>query len=162
MPSFDLISKMDSGELKNAINMAVKQITGRYDFKGSNISLELKNEKEIELKAEDDYKMKAALDIFYDCLGKRGLGLRGIEPLDIEPSGNRMLKQIILVKAGIDKEQGKIINKIIKNSGLKVTSQYMDEKIRVTGKKIDDLQRVYHTLKSHDDVKVDLQMENMK
>ncbi len=162
MPSFDLVSKMDIGELKNAMNMATKQITGRYDFKGSNITLDLKNDKEIELRAEDDYKMKAALDIFYGCMVKRGLGLKGIEPLDVEPTGNRMLKQNILVKAGIDKEQAKIINKLIKDSGVKVSSQYLDEKIRVTGKKIDDLQKVYHMLKGHKDVKVDLQMENMK
>ena len=82
--------------------------------------------------------------------------------LKLVDSCSPMLKQIILVKAGIDKEQGKTINKLIKGSGLKVTSQYLDEKIRVTGKKIDDLQKVYHMLKGHDDVKVDLQMENMK
>ncbi|MCK5883100.1 MAG: YajQ family cyclic di-GMP-binding protein [Bacteriovoracaceae bacterium] len=162
MPSFDLISKMDTGELKNAMNMAVKLIGSRYDFKGSKITIDFKNEKEIELRAEDDYKMGAALDIFYSSMVKRGLGLRGVEPQDVEPSGNQMLKQLILVKAGIDKEQAKIINKLIKGSGIKVSSQYLDEKVRVTGKKIDDLQKVYQMLKGHDDVKVDLQMENMK
>ena len=96
MPSFDLISQLDMGELKNALNMAKKQITGRYDFKGSNISLELqKNDSELEIIAEDDYKMKAALDIFYTAMGKRNLGLKGLEVGTVEPTGHQMFKQVI-------------------------------------------------------------------
>lgn len=163
MPSFDLISKLDMGELKNAINMANKQIAGRYDFKGSKISLELvKNDSEILIKAEDDYKVSAAQTILYESMGKRGLGLKGLEPGDTSPSGNQMFKKEILVKSGIDKEQGKIINKLIKSSGIKVTSQYLDEKIRVTSKKIDALQETFAMLKKSDEVKIDLAMENMK
>ena len=163
MPSFDLISNLDIGELKNALNMAKKQITGRYDFKGSKISLEFqKNDTELELKAEDDYKLKAALDIFYSSMGKRNLGLKGLEVGDIVPTGNQMYKQVIVIKSGIDKEQGKIINKLIKNSGLKASSQYLDEKIRITSKKIDDLQSVFKMLREHKDVNIDLSMENMK
>jgi hypothetical protein len=163
MPSFDLISKLDIGELKNALNMAQKQIAGRYDFKGSNVSIELiKNDSEILIKAEDEYKVKAALDIFYDSMGKRNLGLKGLEVGDVAPTGNQMYKLEVVVKSGIDKEQGKIINKIIKTSGLKVTSQYLDEKIRLTSKKIDALQETYSMLKSHKEVTVDLSMENMK
>ena len=163
MPSFDLISKLDMGELKNALNMAVKQIGGRYDFKGSKISLDLvKGDSELLIKAEDEYKMTAALDIFYGCMGKRGLGLKGLEVGDVEPSGNQMYKQVILIKSGIDKEQGKIINKAIKSSGLKVTSQYLDEKIRVTSKKIDELQSTFKMLRAHKEVNIDLAMENIK
>ena len=163
MPSFDLISKLDMGELKNALNMAKKQITGRYDFKGSKITLELqKNDSELEIKAEDDYKMKAALDIFYTSMGKRDLGLKGLEVGDIEPTGHQMYKQVIVIKSGIDKEQGKIINKLIKSSGAKVSSQYLDEKIRITSKKIDELQATFRMLKEHKDVNIDLSMENIK
>lgn len=162
MPSFDLVSKLDMGEMKNVVNMAQKQISGRYDFKGSNTSIDFKGEEAIEIKANDDYKMKAALDILRQNMAKRNVGMRSIDPQDIEPSGNQMFKQTIFIKAGIDKEQGKKINKAVKESGIKVTSSYLDEKVRIQGKKIDDLQAVFQFLKSHKEVTVDLQMENMK
>jgi len=161
MPSFDLVSKTDMMEMKNAIQMAQKEINARYDFKGSDVSLELKDTT-IELKAEDDYKMKAALEILRGQLVKRNIGQRCIDPQKIEPSGNRMLKQTINIKNGIEKEKAKAINKIIKESGLKVTSSIMDDKIRMTAKKIDDLQGAYQMLRTNKEVDIELQMENMK
>lgn len=162
MPSFDLVSTVDMGELKNALNMAQKQISSRYDFKGSKASLELKGENEIELKAEDDFKMRAALDIFYRNLGKRNIGLKSLDVGQAVPTGNQMLKQSINILSGINKEKGKTINKIVKDSKLKISSQYLDEKVRITGKKIDDLQAIYRILKEHKEVDLDLRMENMK
>ena len=161
MPSFDLVSKTDMMEMKNALQMAQKEINARYDFKGSDVSLELKDTT-IELRAEDDYKMKAALEIFRGQLVKRNIGQRCIDPQKIEPSGNRMMKQTINIKNGIEKEKAKQINKIIKDSGLKVSSSIMDDKIRITGKKIDDLQGAYQMLRSNKEVDIELQMENMK
>ncbi len=161
MPSFDLVSKTDMMEMKNALGMAQKEINARYDFKGSDVTLELK-ENTIELRAEDDYKMKAALEIFRGQMVKRSIGQRCIDPQKIEPSGNRMMKQIINIKNGIEKEKAKVINKIIKDSGLKVQSSIMDDKIRITAKKIDDLQAVFAMLRSNKDVDLELQMENMK
>jgi uncharacterized protein YajQ (UPF0234 family) len=161
MPSFDLVSKTDMMEMKNAIGMAQKEINSRYDFKGSDVTLELKDTL-IELRAEDDYKMKAALDIFRSQMVKRAIGQRCIDPQKIEPSGNRILKQVINIKNGIEKEKAKTINKIIKDSGLKVQSSIMDDKIRITAKKIDDLQAVYSMLRQNKDVDLELQMENMK
>ena len=161
MPSFDLVSKTDMMEMKNALQMAQKEIAARYDFKGSDTTMELKDTV-IELKAEDDYKIKAALEIFRGQMVKRKIGQRCIDPQKVEPSGNRMLKQLINIKNGIEKEKAKIINKIIKDSGLKVQSSIMDDKIRVTGKKIDDLQAVFQMLRSHKEVDIELQMENMK
>ncbi len=161
MPSFDLVSKLEMGELKNAMDQANREISGRYDFKGSSITLELKGEV-IELIAEDDYKMRAALDILRSKMGKRNIGMKSVEPGDIVPTGNQMLKQVMNLRNGIDKEQAKVINKLVKASDRKVTSAYLDEKVRITGKKIDDLQGIYHDLRNHDDVKVDLQMENIK
>ncbi|MEA9357560.1 YajQ family cyclic di-GMP-binding protein [Bacteriovorax sp. PP10] len=161
MPSFDLVSKTDMMEMKNAILMAQKEINARYDFKGSDVSLELKDTT-IELKAEDDYKMKAALEILRGQLVKRNIGQRCIDPQKIEPSGNRMMKQTINIKNGIEKEKAKAINKIIKESGLKVTSSIMDDKIRMTAKKIDDLQGAYQMLRTNKEVDIELQMENMK
>lgn len=162
MPSFDLVSSLDIGEMKNTVQMAQKQIDGRYDFKGSNCALNFNGSDQLEILGDSEYQVKAALGILYENMGKRGLGLKCVETKDITPSGNQKYKQIIILNSGIDKEKGKKINKLIKASGFKVSSQYLDEKIRVTGKKIDDLQSIYKLLKSHDEVEIDLRMENMK
>jgi uncharacterized protein YajQ (UPF0234 family) len=161
MPSFDLVSKTDMMEMKNALQMAQKEVNSRYDFKGSDTSFELK-ESAIELRADDDYKMKAALEILRGQLVKRNIGQRCIDPQKVEPSGNRMLKQTINIKNGIDKEKARTINKLVKESGLKVSSSILDDKIRLTGKKIDDLQEVFQFLRKHKDVDIELQIENMK
>ena len=161
MASFDIVCKIDMGELKNAFNLAEKEIDNRYDFKGSGTKLELGAE-EITITAPDEYKMTAALDILRTKMCKRGIGINALEAGDIVPTGNRLLKQNLKLKQGIDKEMGKVINKLVKNSGLKVSSSYMDEKIRITGKQIDDLQAIWAHLKSHKEVPLDLAMENMK
>ncbi len=162
MASFDLVSKLDMGEVKNALMQTQKELSSRYDFKGSKVALVLKGESNLELTAEDEYKMGAALEIFRGKLIKRNLGMKNIEPGDITPAANQMLKQTIVLKSGIDKEVGKKINKIIKEGKYKVTSSYLDEKVRVTGKKIDELQTIYSMLRNHEDVAIELQMENMK
>ena len=95
-------------------------------------------------------------------MANRGVGMKSIETNDVTPTGNQRFKMIVNLKNGLDKENGKVINKIVKNSGFKLSSSYMDEKVRVTGKKIDDLQQLWELLKNHDDIKVDVQMENMK
>jgi len=162
MPSFDLVSNLDMGELKNVVNQTTRQISGRYDFKGSDVRVELKEES-VELWAPDEYKIKALLDILRTNMVKRNIGMNSLEPEE-DPvlTGRNMLKQVLLIKKGIDKEKGKLINKLIKSEGFKVTSAYVDEKIRITGKKIDDLQSTFAMLKGHKDVKLELQMENMK
>lgn len=162
MPSFDLVSKTDMMEMKNALQMAQKEVNSRYDFKGAEVIFELKEDKAIELRAPDDYKIKAALEIFRGQMVKRNIGQRCIDPQKIEPTGNRMLKQVINIKNGIEKEKAKLINKLIKDSGLKVQSSILDDKIRLTGKKIDDLQEAYAMLRNHKEVDLELQMENMK
>lgn len=162
MASFDLVSSLDMGELKNVINMAQKQISGRYDFKGSKCSIELKGEKELEVIAETEMRIEAAMSIFYGCMSKRGLGLKCLDVQKMVPTGNQMYKQNIILNSGINKENGKIINKLIKDSKFKVTSQYLDEKIRVTSKKIDELQKTFQMLRASEDLKIDIKMENMK
>jgi len=162
MPSFDLVSSLDMGELKNVLNMAQKQITGRYDFKGSKCSIELKNDKELEVIAETEMRIEAAMSIFYSCMSKRGLGLKCLDVQKITPTGNQMQKQVVILNSGITKENGKLINKLIKDSNLKVSSQYLDEKIRVTSKKIDELQKTFQMLRSSEELTIDLSMENMK
>ncbi|OUR95770.1 hypothetical protein A9Q84_14810 [Halobacteriovorax marinus] len=162
MPSFDLVSSLDIGEMKNAIKMAQKFINGRYDFKGSDCEIIFNGADKVEIKGETEYRVKTALSILYQNMGKRGLGLQCIDAKEVLPSGNKNYKQTIILNSGIDKEKGGIINKIIKKSGFKVSSQYLDEKIRITGKKIDDLQSVFKLLQGHKDVEIDLRMENMK
>jgi cyclic-di-GMP-binding protein len=161
MPSFDLVSKIDISEFKNAVNQAQREISTRYDFKGSKAAIEL-FENHVEIKAEDEYKMNATLDILRSKMAKRGVSMNALEPGDIKPHGNMMFKQVLDMKQGIDKEKAKKINKFIKNSGKKVSSQYLDEKIRITGKKIDDLQGIFQELRISDEIGLDLSMENMK
>lgn len=162
MPSFDLVSSLDMGELKNVLAMAQKQIKGRYDFKGSNCTIELKGEKELEVIAESEMRIEAAMSILYSCMSKRGLGLKCLDLQKLTPTGNQMYKQVIVLNFGINKENGKIINKLIKDSSFKVTSQYLDEKIRITSKKIDELQNTFRMLKESKELEMDVKMENMK
>lgn len=161
MASFDLVSKMDMMELANAVNTTEKVFKGRFDFKGSNASIEILKD-EVEVKAEEEMKVKAIMDILQNNMGKRGIGLKGLEISDIKPTGNKMLKQTVKLKNGIDKENAKKIQNLIKSSGLKVSASYMDEKMRVEGKKIDDLQAFYQMVRTDKDLKIDFSMENMK
>lgn len=162
MPSFDLVSTMDIGELKNAVNMTKKAITGRYDFKGSTCDVIIHGTSELKISGDTEYQVQAALEILYASMGKRNLSIKGLEPKEIVPTGNQKYKLEIIIHNGIDKEKAKTINKIIKDSKYKVSSQYLDEKIRITGKKIDDLQGIFKDLRAHKEVNIALAMENMK
>ncbi len=161
MPSFDIVSKVDMGELKNAILQTQKEIATRFDFKGSKTSVELTSEN-VEIMAEDESKMKSALDVLRTKMAKRNVGMRTLEAGPVEPSSGQMWKQVLKLKQGVDKDQGRLLNRLVKESGLKVTSSYMDEKVRVQSKKIDDLQSLWAFVKNHKEVLIDLQMENMK
>jgi uncharacterized protein YajQ (UPF0234 family) len=163
MPSFDLISKLDEMELQNAINQTDKIIAGRFDFKNSEAKAEWKKKDNIiEIRAEDEMKVKAVLEILRTSMVKRGMGLKGTEVSPIEPTGLKMKKCTMSLKNGIDKENQKVINKLIKESGAKVKSQFMDEKFRIESKSIDELQAVFHMLKKSEEVKIELQMDNLK
>ena len=161
MPSFDLVSEINKGELKNAIDQARREISTRYDFKGSDASIEHEKDK-IVIEASNEYQVKASVDILRSKMIKRGIGVKSLNLNDVIPTGNQRFKVEGEFKSGIGKEDGKKINKMIKESKLKLSSSYLDEKVRVTGKKIDDLQAAFQMLKSSDDIELDLQMENMK
>jgi uncharacterized protein YajQ (UPF0234 family) len=107
-------------------------------------------------------RIEAAMSILYGCMSKRGLGLKCLDLQKVLPTGHQMYKQVIVLNFGISKENGKIVNKLIKDSDCKVSSQYLDEKIRVTSKKIDELQKTFQMLVSHKDLQIDVKMENMK
>jgi hypothetical protein len=163
MASFDMVSKVNEMELQNAISNAQKIVHGRFDFKGSEATIEFKaKEKIIELKAEDETKVKALLDILRTSMGKRGIGIKGMKESEIQATGMKMKKMTLTLAAGFDKDSVKIVNRLIKESGFKGKSQYMDEKFRFESKNIDDLQSVFHFLKTHKDLDLEIAMENMK
>lgn len=163
MPSFDLVCKLDEMELQNAINLTEKIVSGRFDFKGSEAKAEWKQkENTIEIRAEDETKVKAVLEILRTNMLKRGIGLKGMEVSEISATGMKMKKMTIKLSSSIDKDNQKAISKVIKDSGFKGKAQYMDEKYRLESKSIDELQTVFRLLKESKEVKIDLQMENMK
>ncbi len=162
MPSFDITSKVDLQTLDNAVNVVSKEITNRFDFKGAHVVIEL-NKKDFKLNLEADSEMK--LDQITDVLISRSIkqGLPA-EIYDLSkvayPSG-KITKKEVLVRNGIKQEDAKKIVKIIKDAGLKVQAAIMDDMIRVTGKKIDDLQEVIQASKTWD-VGIAMQFVNMK
>jgi uncharacterized protein YajQ (UPF0234 family) len=163
MPSFDLVSKIDEMELSNALKNTEKMITGRFDFKGSEAKAEYKEkEKVIEIRAEDEMKVKTVLDILRTNMGKRGIGMRGMKESQIENSGLKNKKITLSLTTGFDKDAQKLMNRLIKESGFKGKSQYMDEKYRIESKSIDELQALFQFLRNHKDMTLELHMENMK
>jgi len=162
MPSFDIASKLDAQLLDNAVNVAKKDILNRWDFKDSKSSIELnKKDMVINISTENDMRLDAILDAIHSRMIKQGLDPRGLdESKEHYPSGP-MIKKDIKARQGIDKEASKKILKDIKDSKLKVTAQNMDEIIRVSAKKIDDLQAVIALCRAGN-YEIPLQFINMK
>ena len=162
MPSFDVVSEVDIQEVDNTVNNLKKELTTRYDFKNSDTEVEL-NRKDglITLITNDDMKMRALREMLISNAVKRGIDTKALEFDEVEKAGGLKLKRIVRLKKGIDKDNAKLVTKLIKESGLKVQSSIMDEKVRVTGKKIDDLQAVIKLLKESE-LEIPLQYINMK
>ncbi len=149
MPSFDIVSKVDMMEVKNAINQAMHEIRNRFDFKKSKSDISL-GENEIILISDDDFKLKNVIDILETRLVKRKVPLKALDYGKIEEASGGTVRQVVKIKQGISKENAKNINKLIKNMRLKVQSQVMEDHLRVSGKKRDDLQLVIQKLKEQD------------
>lgn len=163
MASFDLVSRIDDMELQNALKNTEKVILGRFDFKNSEAKAEYKEkEKVIEIKAEDEMKVRAVLDILRTNMGKRGIGFRGMKESEISPTGLKNKKLTLSLTSGFDKDAQKLINRLLKESGFKGKSQYMDEKYRLESKSIDELQQLFQFLRTHKDMTLELHMENLK
>jgi len=162
MPSFDFASKVDLQTLDNAINTVTKEITNRFDFKGSHVLIELnKKDFKVNLEADSEMKLGQIVDVLISRSMKQGLTAE-IYDLGKEPhQSGKVVKQEIVVRNGIKQEDAKKIVKLIKDSGLKVQVAIMDDIIRVTGKKIDDLQDVIQESKSWN-IGIALQQTNMK
>jgi uncharacterized protein YajQ (UPF0234 family) len=139
MPSFDIVSELNSVELRNAVDQANKEIGTRFDFKGSDARVELAD-KALTLFADDDFKLKQVADVLTAKLAKRGVDIRALEYKDPEKvSGNKM-KQAVIARTGVDQERAKKIVKQLKDSKLKVQASIQGDAVRVSGAKRDDLQ----------------------
>ncbi len=149
MPSFDIVSEVDKGELDNAITQARKELASRFDFKGSTAAIEVEKEK-IKLSAEDANKLKGLLEIVMGKLAKRNIDLRNIEKKDMAISSMGHATQELIIKQGLDGDKAKEIIKAIKAADFKVQSTLQDRQVRVTGKKRDELQEVIQFLRGKD------------
>ncbi|ANF96580.1 YajQ family cyclic di-GMP-binding protein [Paenibacillus bovis] len=158
--SFDIVSKLDMQEMTNAINQTEKELASRYDFKGSKSKLTLEKDTLV-LISDDEYKLGALIEILQAKMIKRGLPVKNIEYGSIESASLGTVRQRLKLKQGIDQENAKKINVLIRDSKLKVKSQIQGEQLRVTGKSRDDLQAIIQLLRKAD-LSLDLQFTNMK
>lgn len=149
--SFDIVSKVDFQEVSNAVAQATKEISQRYDFKGSKTEIDFKKgESEIVVATDDEFKLKAVIDILQGRFVKRGVSLKAMKYQSVEQAAGASVRQRIKIQSGIEKEKCKEITKFIKTLKLKVNGQIQDEQVRVTGAKKDDLQSVMEGLRSGD------------
>lgn len=158
--SFDVVSLVDMMEMQNAVNQATKEISQRYDFKGSEAQITL-SENSLKLNAEDEYKLGAMLEILKSKMIKRNVSIKSLKSGKTEKAFAGTLKQEIEIQNGISKEKAKEITAAIKEAKLKVQAQIADDKVRVSGAKKDDLQAVIQLLRSKD-FGIDLQFINMR
>ncbi|WP_143307366.1 YajQ family cyclic di-GMP-binding protein [Chitinophaga vietnamensis] len=162
MPSFDIVSKVDLQTLDNAVNTVKKEITNRFDFKDSHVNIELnKKDMVLNLEVESDMKLGQVLDVLVSRTMRQGLDAAIYDQSKEPYQSGKVYKKEIPVRNGIKQEDAKKIVKLIKDSGLKVQAAIMDDIVRVTGKKIDDLQEVIQTMKTSN-LGIPLQYVNMK
>lgn len=162
MPSFDIVNKVDMQELDNAVNNSCKEVATRFDFRNTKTTIEFnKKDKVINIVTADKMKMDALEDMITTHCIRRKVNPKCLEFKDFEPTGQNLLKRVVKIKEGIEMETAHKIVKLIKGLNLKVQSAIQDEQVRVTGKKIDDLQAVIQTLGAQD-LGIPLQYVNMK
>ena len=146
MPSFDTVCDPDMVEVKNAVENAAKEIGTRFDFKGTSAAIELKD-KDITLLGDAEFQLQQVEDILRNKLTKRNVDVRFLDVGKVEKMGGDKVKQVVKVKSGIAGEDGKKIQKLIKESKLKVQAAIQGDSVRVTGAKRDDLQAVMAVLR---------------
>ena len=161
MPTFDVVSELDMQEVRNAVDQASREIATRFDFKGTDSTIVLK-EKTIELHTESDQRLKALTQVLEEKLVKRQVSLKGLDYGTVEDAAGGTVRQVATLAAGISSDKARELNKFIKGLGLKgIQSQAQGDELRVTGKKRDDLQAVIADLKAGD-FGVPLQFENFR
>jgi uncharacterized protein YajQ (UPF0234 family) len=149
--SFDIVSVVDLQEIDNAVNQANKEITTRYDFKGSKCNIAWnKAENQVVIDADDDFKLKSVQDILHSKIVRRGIDLNVLSYKKPEQASGGTVRQVADIQQGIDSDKAREVNKFIKNSKIKVQVAIEGDKVRVSGKNKDDLQEVIQAIKGHD------------
>jgi uncharacterized protein YajQ (UPF0234 family) len=152
MPSFDIVSQVDRQEVKNAVEQTNKEVTNRFDFKGSDARVE-QNELVLTVYADDEFKLGQVLDVLRQRLAKRNVDIRSLEPGVVEKISGDKVKRPVTVKVGVPQEKGKQIQKLVKDSKLKVAASIQGDVVRISGAKKDDLQSAIQLVrKSVDDL----------
>ena len=159
MPSFDVVSEIDHHELTNAVDQMNREISNRFDFKGSDAKVEVKQQA-LNVEAKSEFQIRQMHDIIYKKLAARGIDTACLEQGRVEERGMRAY-QTISVREGVDKELAKTIVKLIKESKMKVQAAIQGEQVRITGKKRDDLQSAIEMLKQAD-IDLPLQFNNFR
>jgi uncharacterized protein YajQ (UPF0234 family) len=159
MPSFDIISEFDKHELQNAVDQANKEVGTRFDFKGTDSSFELNDDKLLMI-SESTFQLQQMFSIVCSKLTRRGIDIACMDVGDAKPSGKGMRQEIIM-KQGLDSAVAKKIVKLIKDKKLKVQAAIQGDQVRVTGKKRDDLQEVIQMLRE-EKLEIPLQYDNFR
>jgi cyclic-di-GMP-binding protein len=158
--SFDIVSKTDYAEVTNALNQTEKEISQRFDFKGSKASVVMQ-QKDLLLAAEDDTKLRNMNDILQSKLLKRGISLKALEYQNVEPAAGGTVRQVVKIQQGIPTDKAKEVVKFIKDGKFKVQASIQGETVRVSGKDRDTLQEVISALKGKD-FGIDMQFDNYR
>jgi|SRR5690349_14854155 uncharacterized protein YajQ (UPF0234 family) len=161
MPSFDVVSEIDMQEVRNAVDQAQREVSTRFDFKGTDSTIELGDDA-ITLHSATEDRLRAVYQVLEEKMVKRSISLKALDPGKIEEAAKGTARQVIKLVAGISSEKAKQVNSTIKNLGLKgIQSQTQGDQVRVTGKKRDDLQGVISALKEAD-LGIPLQFNNFR
>lgn len=160
MPSFDIVSEIDKHELDNAIQQTRREIETRFDFKGTDASIE-ETEEGIVLRANSEGRVDGIYSVLEDKILRRKLSLKILDKQKVQPAGGQMYRQLVKLREGIATEKAKEIVKILKDSKMKVQASIQGETVRVTGKKRDDLQAAIALLKEKD-LELPLQYKNFR
>ena len=158
--SFDIVSKTDYAEVTNAINQSMKEVSQRFDFKGSKAAVEMLG-KDIVLTAEDETRLRNMNDIFQGKLVKRGISLKALDYQKVEPAAGGTVRQLVKIQQGIPIEKAKEVVKFIKDSKMKVQASIQGETVRISGKDRDTLQGVISALKAKD-FGIDMTFDNYR
>ena len=162
MPSFDIVSEVNHVEIRNAVDQCNKEITNRFDFKGSDARVEInETEKTLAVFADDEFKLRQVRDVLTGKLAKRGVDVRALEQGKLEAVSGNKVKETIKVREGIEQERGKTLVKLIKDSKLKVQASIQGDVVRISGPKRDTLQETI-TLMRKSVTDIPLQFKNFR
>jgi uncharacterized protein YajQ (UPF0234 family) len=159
--SFDVVSKVDIQEVRNAVEQALKEVRARFDLKDSHSDIKLEGEDALQLASADEYKLKAVTEILGQKLVKRGVSLKSLTYEKIEPASGSSVRQKIKLQQGIPQEKAKEIVRLVKDSKVKAQASIQGESVRISGKDRDTLQEVIAMLKKHD-FGIDMQFTNYR